>query len=242
MKKRSLLTAILGGVLFLLSLSSCYNRVVPLPPWIFDSPDKEEPLTEEESLKGQWAVMEEEGVETPEPYIIDIQHTLPDYWIVVNTSEEPVIGIPFKSDRTETEDGVFVISLDDYLGEGFEMSYSFVDNERNTLKAEAKDGDMTVMTFILERIPSEEEIKMHIVSFKLDDSFASADYVLTSAYISDSFESLAIEAGKAFGEKGFPTLKQKDTEVPALFKLADGNAFTADTLVTDDITVIVAPM
>ena len=201
------------------------------------------PITEEDLLNGQWAVYtEEEGVETPMLYIIDIQHTLPDYWIVVSTSEEPVIGMPFKSDRTGPDkDGVFVISLDDYLGEGFEMSYSFVDNERNTLKAEAKDGDMTVETFILERIPSEEEIKMHIVSFKLDDSFASADYVLTSAYISDSFESLAIEAGKAFGEKGFPTLKQNDTEVPALFKLADGKEFAADTPVTDDITVIVAP-
>ena len=184
--------------------------------------------------------MEEEGVETPEPYIIDIQHTLPDYWIVVNTYEEPVIGIPFKSDRTGPDkDGVFVISLDDLIGAEAEMSYSFVDNERNTLKAEAKDGDMTVKTFILERIPSEEEIKMHIVSFKLDDSISSAGYVLTSdGYV---IESLAIEAGKAFGEKGLPILmKQNNTEVPALFTLAD-TVFTKDTPVTDDITVIVAP-
>lgn len=198
------------------------------------------PITEEDLLNGQWAVMEEEGVETPEPYIIDIQHTLPDYWIVVNTYEEPVIGIPFKSDRTGPDkDGVFVISLDDLIGAEAEMSYSFVDNERNTLKAEAKDGDMTVKTFILERIPSEEEIKMHIVSFKLDDSISSAGYVLTSdGYV---IESLAIEAGKAFGEKGLPILmKQNNTEVPALFTLA-GTKFTKDTPVTDDITVIVAP-
>ena len=203
------------------------------------------PITEEDLLNGQWAVMEEEGVETSVSHIIDIQHTLPDYWILMATAEEPVIGIPFKSDRTGPDkDGVFVISLDDWFGEGVEMSYSFVDNERNTLKAETKYGDMTVMTSILERIPSEEEIKMHIVSFKLDDSFASADYVLTSDYyISDSYviESLAIEAGKAFGEKGLPILKQNDTEVPALFKLADGKEFAADTPVTDDITVIVAP-
>ena len=239
MKKRSLLTAILGGVLLLLSLSSCYNRVVPLPPWIFDSPDKEEPLTDEESLKGQWAVMEEEGVETP-THIIDIQHTLPDYWIMVNTSEEPVIGIPFKSDRTGPDkDGVFVISLDDLIDAEVEMSYSFVDNERNTLKAEAKYGDMTVMTFILERIPSEEEIKMHIVSFKLDDSISSDGYVLTSdGYV---IESLAIEAGKAFGEKGLPILKQNNTTVPALFTLDDGTEITKDTIVNENITVIVAP-
>ena len=195
------------------------------------------PITEEDLLNGQWAVyMEKKGVETPVPYIIDIQHTLPDYWIMMATAEEPVIGIPFKSDRTETEDGVFVIS---YYGD--KMSYRFVDDERNTMEAECKMGDIT-MTFILKRIPSEKEIKMHIVSFKLVDSFASADYVLTSAYISDSdvIESLAIEAGKAFGE-GFPTLKQNDTEVPALFKLADGTQFTKETIVNENITVIVAP-
>lgn len=195
------------------------------------------PITEEDLLNGQWAVyMEKKGVETPVPYIIDIQHTLPDYWIMMATAEEPVIGIPFKSDRTETEDGVFVISYYDD-----KMSYRFVDDERNTMEAECKMGDIT-MTFILKRIPSEKEIKMHIVLFKLDDSFASADYVLTSAYISDSYviESLAIEAGKAFGE-GFPTLKQNDTEVPALFTLADGTQFTKETIVNENITVIVAP-
>ena len=240
MKKRSLLTAILGGVLLLLSLSSCYNRVVPLPPWIFDSPDKEEPLTDEESLKGQWAVMEEEGVETP-THIIDIQHTLQDYWIVVNTFVEPVIGIPFKSDRTGPDkDGVFVISLDDLIDVEVEMSYSFVDNERNTLKAEVKYGDMTVMTYILERIPSEKEIKMHIVSFKLDDSISSDGYVLTSdGYV---IESLAIEAGKAFGEKGLPSLIGPDeTAVPAKYTMEDGKEFTKETIVNEAITVIVAP-
>ena len=184
--------------------------------------------------------MKEEGVETPTLNIIDIQHTLQDYWIVVNTFEEPVIGIPFKSDRTGPDkDGVFVISLDDLIDAEAEMSYSFVDNERNTLKAEAKNGDMTVMTFILERIPSEKEIKMHIVSFKLDDSISSDGYVLTSdGYV---IESLAIEAGKAFGEKGLPILKQNNTTVPALFTLDDGTEITKDTIVNENITVIVAP-
>lgn len=237
MKKKGLFSVVqlVGFVLLLALLVSC-----PGSPDIKDEGGSPPPITEEDLLNGQWAVMEEEGVETPEPYIIDIQHTLPDYWIVVNTYEEPVIGIPFKSDRTGPDkDGVFVISLDDLIGAEAEMSYSFVDNERNTLKAEAKDGDMTVKTFILERIPSEEEIKMHIVSFKLDDSISSAGYVLTSdGYV---IESLAIEAGKAFGEKGLPILmKQNNTEVPALFTLA-GTKFTKDTPVTDDITVIVAP-
>ena len=186
--------------------------------------------------------MEEEGVETPVLYIIDIQHTLPDYWIIIFTSEESTLGEPVKSNRKGPDkDGWFEVTDHSDPDSASKIRYKFADSDRDTLEAEAKDGDMTVMTFILERIPSEEEIKMHIVSFKLDDSFASADYVLTSAYISDSFESLAIEAGKAFGEKGFPTLKQNDTEVPALFKLADGKEFAADTPVTDDITVIVAP-
>ena len=236
MKKKGLFSVVqlVGFVLLLALLVSC-----PGSPGIKDEGGSPPPITEEDLLNGQWAVYME-GVETPEPYIIDIQHTLPDYWIVVNTYEEPVIGIPFKSDRTGPDkDGVFVISLDDLIGEGFEMSYIFVDNERNTLKAEAKKDDITAMTYILERIPSEEEIKMHIVSFKLDDSISSAGYVLTSdGYV---IESLAIEAGKAFGEKGLPILmKQNNTEVPALFTLAD-TEFTKDTPVTDDITVIVAP-
>lgn len=236
MKKKGLFSVVqlVGFVLLLALLVSC-----PGSPDIKDEGGSPPPITEEDLLNGQWAVMEEEGVETP-THIIDIQHTLPDYWIVVVTSEEPVIGIPFKSDRTGPDkDGVFVISLDDLIGEGVEMSYSFVDNERNTLKAEAKKDDITAMTYILERIPSEEEIKMHIVSFKLDDSISSAGYVLTSdGYV---IESLAIEAGKAFGEKGLPSLIGPDeTVVPALFTLA-GTEFTKDTPVTDDITVIVAP-
>lgn len=198
--------------------------------------------SEEEALKGQWTVyMEKEGVETPMGNIIDIQHTLQDYWIVVNTFVEPVIGIPFKSDRTGPDkDGVFVISLDDLIDAEAEMSYSFVDNERNTLKAEAKNGDVTVMTFILERIPSEKEIKMHIVSFKLDDSISSDGYVLTSdGYV---IESLAIEAGKAFGEKGLPSLIGPDeTAVPAKYTMEDGKEFTKETIVNEAITVIVAP-
>lgn len=233
MKKKGLFSVVqlVGFVLLLALFVSC-----PGSPDIKDEGGSPPPITEEDLLNGQWAVyMEEEGVETPMGYIIDIQHTLPDYWIAVNTSEEPVIGKPIKSDRTGPDkDGVFVISLDDLLGAEAEMSYSFVDNERNTLKAEAKDGDMTVKTFILERIPSEEEIKIHIVSFKLNDSFASAGYVLSD-------ELVAIEAGNAFGEKGLPILELKDTEVPALFTLADGTQFTKETIVNEDITVIVAP-
>ena len=191
--------------------------------------------SEEDLLKGQWAVyMEEEDVEIPMQDIIDIQHTLPDYWIIMYIFEESTYGAPFKSDRTGPDkDGVFVISLDDLLGAGAEMSYSFVDNERNTLKAEAKIDGIPASTFILKRIPSEEEIKIHIVSFKLDDSFASAGYTIHS-------ELAAVEDGTSFEKKGLPILKLNDTEVPALFTLADGTEFT-ETIVNEDIKVIVAP-
>lgn len=193
--------------------------------------------SEEESLKGQWAVyMEEEGVETPMGNIIDIQHTLPDYWIAVNTSDENhVTGGLIKSDRTGPDkEGRFVVSLDNLLGVDAEMSYSFVDNERNTLKAEVKKDDITAMTFILERIPSEEEIKMHIVSFKLDESIESTGYTIHS-------ELAAVKDGTSFGDKGWPILELNGAEVPALFTLADGTKFTEDTPVTDDIVVTVTP-
>ena len=115
--------------------------------------------------------------------------------------EESTHGAPFKSDRTGPDkDGVFVISLDDLFGAGAEMSYSFVDNERNTLKAEAKIDGIPASTFILKRIPSEEEIKIHIVSFKLDDSFALAGYTIHS-------ELAAVEDGTSFEKKGLPILK-----------------------------------
>lgn len=150
------------------------------------------------------------------------------------TSGESVIGMPIRSDCTETEDGVFVISLDDVGVDDAEMSYCFVDNERNTLEAEVKIGDKPQEpSFILKRIPSEEEIKIHIVSFKLDESIESAGYVLSD-------ELVAIKAGDSFGEDGLPKLKQNDTEEPALFTLADGTEFTKDTPVTEDITVTVA--
>lgn len=232
MKKKGLFSVVqlVGFVLLLALLVSC-----PGSPDIKDEGGSPPPITEEDLLNGQWAVyMEEEGVEIPMQDIIDIQHTLPDYWIIMYIFEESTHGAPFKSDRTGPDkDGVFVISLDDLLGAGAEMSYSFVDNERNTLKAEAKIDGIPASTFILKRIPSEEEIKIHIVSFKLDDSFALAGYTIHS-------ELAAVEDGTSFEKKGLPILKLNDIEVPALFTLADGTEFT-ETIVNEDITVIVAP-
>lgn len=185
--------------------------------------------SEEESLKGQWAVYME-GVETP--YIIDIQHTLPNYWIIIFTSEESTLGEPVKSNRKGPDkDGWFEVTDPDSASK---IRYKFADNDRDTLEVEWFEDDPDPFSLILKRILSEEEIKMHIVSFKLDDSFASDGYTIHS-------ELAAVKDGTSFGDKGLPSLIGPDeTVVRALFTLA-GTEFTKDTPVTDDITVIVAP-
>lgn len=195
------------------------------------------PITEEDLLNGQWAVyMEEEGVETPMPYIIDIQHTLPDYWIMIFTSEESTLGEPVKSNRKGPDkDGWFEVTDHSDPDSASKIRYKFADNDRDTLEVEWFDDDPDPFSLILKRIPSEEEIKMHIVSFKLDDSFALAGYTIHS-------ELAAVKDGTSFGDKGLPSLIGPDkTTVPALFTLADGTEITKDTIVNEDITVIVAP-
>ena len=196
------------------------------------------PITEEDLLNGQWAVMEEEGVETPVSFIIDIQHTLPDYWIVIFISEESTLGEPVKSDRKGPDkDGWFEVTYHSDPDSASKIRYKFADSDRDTLEVEEliDDNPDPVSLMILKRIPCEEEIIMHIVSFKLDDSFASAGYTIHS-------ELAAVEDGTSFGKKGLPSLiGPNETAVPALFTLADGTEFTEDTPVTDDITVIVAP-
>ena len=187
------------------------------------------PITEEDLLNGQWAVYME-GVETPMPHIIDIQHTLPDYWIIIFTSEESTLGEPVKSNRKGPDkDGWFEVT--DYSDK---IRYKFADNDRDTLEVEWFDDDPDPFSLILKRIPSEEEIKMHIVLFKLDDSFASAGYTIHS-------ELAAVKDGTSFGDKGLPILKQNGNNVPAKFMAADDTEITKDTIVNEDITVIVAP-
>ncbi|HIS14393.1 MAG TPA: hypothetical protein IAA76_07425 [Candidatus Ornithospirochaeta stercorigallinarum] len=180
--------------------------------------------------------MEEEGVETPMPYIIDIQHTLPDYWIMIFTSEESTLGEPVKSNRKGPDkDGWFEVTDHSDPDSASKIRYKFADNDRDTLEVEWFDDDPDPFSLILKRIPSEEEIKMHIVSFKLDDSFALAGYTIHS-------ELAAVKDGTSFGDKGLPSLIGPDkTTVPALFTLADGTEITKDTIVNEDITVIVAP-
>lgn len=192
------------------------------------------PITEEDLLNGQWAVYMDE---IPMPNIIDIQHTLPDYWIMIFTSEESTLGGPVKSDRKGPDkDGWFEVTDHSDPDSAFKIRYKFADNDRDTLEVGLlSDDDPDPVSLILKRIPSEEEIKMHIVSFKLDDSFALAGYTIHS-------ELAAVKDGTSFGDKGLPSLIGPDkTTVPALFTLADGTEFTKETIVNEDITVIVAP-
>ena len=196
------------------------------------------PITEEDFLNGQWAVyMEEEGVETPMGNIIDIQHTLPDYWIIIFTYEESTLGELVKSNRKGPDkDGWFEVTYHSDPDSASKFRYKFADSDRDTLEVEEliDDDPDPGSLMIFKRIPREKEIIMHIVSFKLDDSFASAGYTIHS-------ELAAVKDGTYCGKKGLPILELNDNAVPALFKTADGKEFAADTLVTDDITVIVAP-
>lgn len=220
---------ILLFVLMLILVLSACDDDTPVPE---SNPTMQ---TDEEALVGQWNIYRKNPKDPSDLQLtarIDIQHTLPGYWIIMGLSD-PMTGDPFKSDRTgPAEDGWFVVTWNPD-----KIRYRFVDDERNTLEAEVKEGDVTWMICILERIPSEEEIDMHIVSFKLDDSIASGGYVLSD-------ESVAIEAGKAFGEEyELPKLVGPDgMTVVAEYKMEDDSVFTRETPVTADITVIVTPL
>lgn len=154
---------------------------------------------------------------------------------MIVTSKESTLGEPVKSDRKGPDkDGWFEVTEDHSDPDSAsKIRYKFADNDRDTLEVELRTDD--VPDYILKRIPREDEIIMHIVSFKLDDSIASADYTLP-------YELAAVKDGTPFSDKGLPILIGPDeTTVPALFKLADGTEITKDTIVNEDITVIVAP-
>lgn len=220
MKKNGLFSVVkwVGFVLLLALLVSC--------PGSPDIEDGDGPPLEEDFLKGQWAVYEE-GVETP--YIIDIQHTLPDYWIMIYTSEDSTLGEPVKSDRKGPDkDGWFEVT-----DHSDKIRYKFADNDRDTLEVELRTDDVPD-PYILKRIPREDEIIMHIVSFKLDDSIESAGYTLPG-------ELVAVKDGTPVS-KGLPILiGPGETAVPAKYTMEDDKEVTKETIVNEDITVIVAP-
>ena len=160
MKKRKNTTAFilfLAALFLLLGFSSC------------SAPEPNPPLTDEEALRGQWAVYEDVGASngtgtsdepgtTGEPElkfggIIDIEYTLPGYWLMgvafetepTDPSEsEPIDpykiteitgGAFIKSNRTQSkEDGSFTVSSSSG-GDNVSIEYKFIDAERNTMKA-----------------------------------------------------------------------------------------------------------
>ena len=148
-------------------------------------------------------------------------------------------ALPVKLDRTE-EDGWFVV--DSLFGPGTEMKYRLVDDEPNTLEGEIFfDGETAKCR--LERIPSDQEIKLHIVTFRLDDSISPDDgYVFRAGDIHGVSSPLLIAVKHDDSlDDFFPSLAQQDgTYVDdALFTTADGTAFKEGTPVNGDITVIV---
>ena len=230
MKKRSLFTIIQwGGVIFLLALlTSC--------PGSSDIKIH----TDGDLLKGQWAAYYDSSDDF---YLIDIQHTLPGYWIAMHSEGENLenAAFPVKPNHTETEDGWFVV--DSLFGTGSEMKYRFKDGERDILEAIVVFSDEDTMNLQLKRIPSDEEIELHIVTFKLDDSISPDDgYVFYAGDIHGVSSPLLIAVKHdASLDAYFPSLVQQDgtTYVDDAQFTADGTEFTKDTTVNSDITVIV---
>ena len=154
MKKRKNTTAFilfLAALFLLLGFSSC------------SAPEPDPPLTDEEALRGQWAVYgaskgtgssDEPGAtgetELEFGFIIDIQYTLPGYWFAGFEFEpkppessdydpykitEITGGYFIKSNRTQSkEDGSFSVSYS-IEGIGYTIEYKFIDAERNTMEA-----------------------------------------------------------------------------------------------------------
>lgn len=189
----------------------------------------------EEDLTGQWAFYYLESSDNF--YLIDIQHTLQGYWIAMHREGENLENavLPVKSDRTE-ENGWFVV--DSLFGSGTVMKYKLVDDEPNTLEGEILYEGETVGKGRLKRIPSDQETKLHIVTFISPDD----GYVFYATDIPEVSSPLliAVKHGESLGEY-FPNLKQNGTDVTAQFKFttADGKGFSADTTVNSDIIVTV---
>lgn len=95
-------------------------------------------------LRGQWEVytltLDETNTKPPmiaeTGCIIDIQYTMPGSWILWNPSNEnePTAGVIMESNRTETEDGWFIISYPDSTNPLYTIKYRFKDGNRDVLE------------------------------------------------------------------------------------------------------------
>lgn len=196
MKKRKNTTAFvlfLAALFLLLGFSSC------------SAPEPDPPLTDEEALRGQWAVYgaskgtgssDEPGAtgETELEFglIIDIEYTLPGYWLMggafeteqtdpsesesTDPSEIDPYEIPYKiteitggyfikSNRTQSkEDGSFSVSYS-IEGIGYTIEYKFIDAERNTMEAKVMNSDGTVEDVCIMKRLIDHEIKINVDAF-----------------------------------------------------------------------------
>ena len=180
MKKRKNTTAFilfLAALFLLLGFSSC------------SAPEPDPPLTDEEALRGQWAVYgaskgtgssDEPGAtgETELEFglIIDIQYTIPGYWFAGFEFEpkppessdydpykitEITGGYFIKSNRTQSkEDGSFSVSYS-IEGIGYTIEYKFIDAERNTMEAKVMNSDGTVEDVCIMKRLIDHEIKIN---------------------------------------------------------------------------------
>ena len=205
MKKRKNTTAFvlfLAALFLLLGFSSC------------SAPEPNPPLTDEEALRGQWAVYADVGASngtgtsdepgtTGEPElefngIIDIEYTLPGYWLMgfafeseptdpsesepIDPSEsEPIDpykiteitgGFFIKSNRTQSkEDGSFTVS-GSIEGDNISIEYKFIDAERNTMEAKVmffSDSENTGSGDVSQLVGTENsEVEVYIMKRLID--------------------------------------------------------------------------
>lgn len=205
MKKRKNTTAFvlfLAALFLLLGFSSC------------SAPEPNPPLTDEEALRGQWAVYADVGASngkgtsdepgtTGEPElefggIIDIEYTLPGYWLMgfafesepTDPSEsepidpiesEPIDpykiteitgGFFIKSNRTQSkEDGSFTVS-GSIMGDNVSIEYKFIDAERNTMEAKvmfSSDSENTGSGDVSQLVGTENsEVEVYIMKRLID--------------------------------------------------------------------------
>lgn len=108
-----------------------------------DSPPTDDVL-DASDLRGQWEVytftLDETNTTPPiieeTGYIIDIQYTMPGAWIlwIPGNENEPTAGVIMESNRTETEDGWFIISYPDSTNPLATIKYRFKDGNRDVLE------------------------------------------------------------------------------------------------------------
>lgn len=88
-------------------------------------------------------------------YIIDIQYTMPGSWILWGNDSESTVGAIIESNRTETEDGWFVVSFTNSATTEINIKYRFKDGNRDVLEClvDSSDNSEKTIPCLLIRIP-----------------------------------------------------------------------------------------